>query len=58
MSLAIRLPFIRDATTYLKESSVVNVIPIVTVMIGTVLWGTTANGLVRLLFMKSAHRLQ
>lgn len=33
MSLEIGLPFIQDTATYLKESSVVNVVTIVTVII-------------------------
>lgn len=58
MSLEIGLPFLQDTATYLKEASVVNVITIVTVIIWTVLWETKANWLLRILFIKSTHRLQ
>lgn len=43
MSLEIGLPFLQDTATCLKEASVVNVITIVTVLLGTVLRGTEAN---------------
>lgn len=58
MSLEIGLPFLQDTATYLKEASVVNVITIVTVIIWAVLWGTKANWLLHILFIKSTHRLQ